>query len=166
MSLSNHLLQSFEHQRALHKHNLDNPDTAQRRQPFTPQYIITEPQPKPVYDPPASEAYSTVHGKPTRGWSGSSHTIPKVEPEDQVPPITQKPPQNMASSTNPFAATPLTAVSSWDMGGSEPPSTAVHMGLSEYTAGQISTLQSRLAKKLGPEYINNRPGPGGGPQLR
>lgn len=40
------------------------------------------------------------------------------------------------------------------------------MLMSEYTAGQMATLQSRLAKKLGPEYITKRPGPGGGPKLR
>lgn len=39
------------------------------------------------------------------------------------------------------------------------------MRMSEYTAGQIATLQSRLQKQLGPEYINHRPGPGGGPAL-
>lgn len=34
--------------------------------------------------------------------------------------------------------------------------------ISEYTAQQIATLQSRLEKKLGPEYISSRPGPSGG----
>ncbi|KAF2149508.1 recombination protein Rad52, partial [Myriangium duriaei CBS 260.36] len=34
--------------------------------------------------------------------------------------------------------------------------------LSEYTATQIATLQSRLDKQLGPEYISTRPGAGGG----
>lgn len=33
---------------------------------------------------------------------------------------------------------------------------------SEYTAQQIATLQSRLEKQLGPEYISTRPGNGGG----
>ncbi|KAK4496231.1 hypothetical protein PRZ48_012211 [Zasmidium cellare] len=33
---------------------------------------------------------------------------------------------------------------------------------SEYTAKQIATLQSRLEKQLGPEYISTRPGNGGG----
>ncbi|GAM89719.1 hypothetical protein ANO11243_077580 [Dothideomycetidae sp. 11243] len=34
--------------------------------------------------------------------------------------------------------------------------------LSEYTATEIATLQSRLDKQLGPEYISTRPGAGGG----
>lgn len=38
----------------------------------------------------------------------------------------------------------------------EPP---VH--ISEYTAKEIATLQSRLDKQLGPEYISSRPGAGG-----
>ena len=32
----------------------------------------------------------------------------------------------------------------------------------EYTAQEIATLQSRLDKQLGPEYISSRPAPGGG----
>ncbi|KAF2461257.1 hypothetical protein BDY21DRAFT_278793, partial [Lineolata rhizophorae] len=34
--------------------------------------------------------------------------------------------------------------------------------MSEYTPQEIATLQSRLHKQLGPEYINSRPGQGGG----
>ncbi|RMZ88534.1 hypothetical protein DV736_g4227, partial [Chaetothyriales sp. CBS 134916] len=34
--------------------------------------------------------------------------------------------------------------------------------VSEYTAVEIATLQSRLDKQLGPEYISSRSGPGGG----
>ncbi|KAK5663046.1 hypothetical protein OQA88_6462 [Cercophora sp. LCS_1] len=33
--------------------------------------------------------------------------------------------------------------------------------MSEYTAQEIATLQSRLEKQLGPEYISSRPGPSG-----
>jgi DNA repair and recombination protein RAD52 len=33
--------------------------------------------------------------------------------------------------------------------------------ISDYTAQEIATLQSRLEKQLGPEYISSRPGPGG-----
>ena len=33
------------------------------------------------------------------------------------------------------------------------------------TAKRIATLQAKLNKKLGPEYISQRPGPGGGPKL-
>lgn len=34
--------------------------------------------------------------------------------------------------------------------------------ITEYTAAEIATLQSRLEKQLGPEYISTRPGAGGG----
>ena len=37
--------------------------------------------------------------------------------------------------------------------------------LSEATAKKIATLQAKLNQKLGPEYISQRPGPGGGPKL-
>ncbi|KAI9874861.1 MAG: DNA repair protein rad52, partial [Watsoniomyces obsoletus] len=33
--------------------------------------------------------------------------------------------------------------------------------ISEYTAQEIATLQSRLDKQLGPEYISSRPGAAG-----
>lgn len=39
------------------------------------------------------------------------------------------------------------------------------MGLSESTTMQIAALQAKLNQKLGPEYISQRPGPGGGPKL-
>ncbi|KAG1736133.1 Rad52/22 family double-strand break repair protein-domain-containing protein [Suillus paluster] len=39
------------------------------------------------------------------------------------------------------------------------------MDLSEDTAIKIATLQAKLNKQLGPEYISQRPGPGGGPKL-
>ncbi|KAG6868534.1 hypothetical protein C0993_001422 [Termitomyces sp. T159_Od127] len=37
--------------------------------------------------------------------------------------------------------------------------------LSEATAMKIAALQAKLNQKLGPEYISQRPGPGGGPKL-
>ncbi|KZT04465.1 recombination protein Rad52 [Laetiporus sulphureus 93-53] len=37
--------------------------------------------------------------------------------------------------------------------------------ISEETAQKIASLQAKLDKKLGPEYISQRPGPGGGPKL-
>jgi DNA repair and recombination protein RAD52 len=37
--------------------------------------------------------------------------------------------------------------------------------VSEATAAKIAALQAKLDQKLGPEYISQRPGPGGGPKL-
>jgi len=37
--------------------------------------------------------------------------------------------------------------------------------ISTQTAVEIATLQAKLNKQLGPEYISTRPGPGGGPKL-
>lgn len=37
--------------------------------------------------------------------------------------------------------------------------------VSEATANKIAELQAKLERKLGPEYISQRPGPGGGPKL-
>ena len=39
------------------------------------------------------------------------------------------------------------------------------MDMSEESAKKIATLQAKLDKRLGPEYISQRPGPGGGPKL-
>jgi recombination DNA repair RAD52 pathway protein len=41
-----------------------------------------------------------------------------------------------------------------------------HRRFSAWSEEKIATLQSRLARKLGPEYVTQRPGPGGGPKLR
>ena len=38
---------------------------------------------------------------------------------------------------------------------------SANVDLSAQTAQQIATLQAKLDKKLGPEYISQRPGPGG-----
>jgi DNA repair and recombination protein RAD52 len=37
--------------------------------------------------------------------------------------------------------------------------------LSEESAVKVATLQAKLNKQLGPEYISTRPGPSGGPKL-
>ena len=37
--------------------------------------------------------------------------------------------------------------------------------LSEATAKKIATMQAKLNQKLGPEFVSQRPGPGGGPKL-
>ncbi|KAH9936018.1 hypothetical protein B0H21DRAFT_825553 [Amylocystis lapponica] len=42
---------------------------------------------------------------------------------------------------------------------------ASFMGMSEDTADRLAALQAKLNKKLGPEFISQRPGPGGGPKL-
>ncbi|KAG2139509.1 hypothetical protein BD769DRAFT_1432262 [Suillus cothurnatus] len=42
---------------------------------------------------------------------------------------------------------------------------SLSMDMSDDTAIKIATLQAKLNKKLGPEYISQRPGPGGGPKL-
>ena len=39
------------------------------------------------------------------------------------------------------------------------------MDVSEESSRKIAALQAKLDKKLGPEYISQRPGPGGGPKL-
>jgi DNA repair and recombination protein RAD52 len=45
------------------------------------------------------------------------------------------------------------------------PFTTSGLPISEETAKKIATLQVKLDQKLGPEYISQRPGPGGGPKL-
>lgn len=45
------------------------------------------------------------------------------------------------------------------------PHDSYFMELTQDSAQKIATLQAKLNKKLGPEYISQRPGPGGGPKL-
>ncbi len=39
------------------------------------------------------------------------------------------------------------------------------MEMTQESERKIAELQVKLNKKLGPEYISQRPGPGGGPKL-
>lgn len=48
---------------------------------------------------------------------------------------------------------------------SQPSFSFANDSISEETARKIATLQVKLDQKLGPEYISQRPGPGGGPKL-
>lgn len=57
-----------------------------------------------------------------------------------------------SSSANGAMTTTTTAANPFE----EPP-----RRMSEYTAQEIATLQARLDKKLGPEYISSRPGASG-----
>lgn len=38
--------------------------------------------------------------------------------------------------------------------------------VTSWSEERVAQLQARLARKLGPEYVTQRPGPGGGPKLR
>src|SRR6266446_4472419 len=56
--------------------------------------------------------------------------------------------------------TPLSQ-QSFSFGGFRNPNDSI----SEDTAKKIASLQAKLNQKLGPEFISQRPGPGGGPKL-
>ena len=47
-----------------------------------------------------------------------------------------------------------------------PSSATTASGFSRWSEEKIAALQVRLTKRLGPEYVTQRPGPGGGPKLR
>jgi hypothetical protein len=197
MALSTHLLHSFEHQQALSTHRqlypTQNPSV--KREPFTPQYIITEPPPPaPQYNPHPSAAYNGSHGKPLPDQS-TTRMDPSAVQGDRKPPITQRAPK---AASHAFAMPPPSPLNTWEHHApADPtPSTSFYGGgggfgqtqnqyhtqtqypqtqqgentqfmqMSAYTAGQIATLQSRLQKQLGPEYIMERKGPSGGPTLR
>lgn len=114
------------------------------QQPFAQQYIISGP---PQFTSVPSESYGPQHGMANPYMPATPNAQAGLNPH-----MTQMAPAANASyQSNGFG----------NGGGFTAP-----MLMSEYTAGQIATLQSRLAKKLGPEYITKRPGPGGGPKLR
>lgn len=56
-------------------------------------------------------------------------------------------------------------VSPWAMSQAHMP-TATPGRFTTWSEEKVATLQVRLSRKLGPEYITQRPGPGGGPKLR
>lgn len=56
-------------------------------------------------------------------------------------------------------------MSPWGMSqGNIPPPTPGRF--TTWSEEKVANLQVRLTRKLGPEYITQRPGPGGGPKLR
>ncbi|KAF9477808.1 hypothetical protein BDN70DRAFT_810022 [Pholiota conissans] len=57
------------------------------------------------------------------------------------------------------------AQQSFSFFGSQAQSSFTNDSISEETAKKIAALQVKLDQKLGPEYISQRPGPGGGPKL-
>lgn len=65
------------------------------------------------------------------------------------------------NSNVPFPSTPFPAL----LDPSQLPPEPTYYDISVATHKQIATLQSKLDQKLGPEYISQRPGPGGGPKL-
>jgi len=70
-----------------------------------------------------------------------------------------------AMSFNPMMhGTPL-AQQSFSLFGSQFGFNNPNDSISEDTAKKIASLQAKLNQKLGPEYISQRPGPGGGPKL-
>ncbi|KAJ9120757.1 hypothetical protein QFC22_002688 [Naganishia vaughanmartiniae] len=122
------------------------PSGNQQQQPFAQQYIISGP-PGPQFSSVPTEAFGNQHGSlnpylPTQQSNAQQGMNPYM--------TEMAPAANASYRSNGFG----------NGGGFTAP-----MLMSEYTAGQIATLQSRLSKKLGPEYITKRPGPGGGPKL-
>lgn len=61
----------------------------------------------------------------------------------------------------PFPSTPFPAL----LDPSQLPPEPTYYDISVATHKQIATLQAKLDQRLGPEYISQRPGPGGGPKL-
>ena len=99
----------------------------------------------------------------------SNHLVDTYERKPVIPP---RPPSRPSYPPNPSLATPfgdrtLDADSSWMSGhGGFAGSSTTMSGFSRWSEERIASLQVRLARKLGPEYVTQRPGPGGGPKLR
>lgn len=95
-----------------------------------------------------------------------------VESYEQKLPMYPEQPFRPAHPVTPSLATPfgnrtMDPDASWMSGhGAYPGSNASAAGFSRWSEEKIAALQVRLARKLGPEYVTQRPGPGGGPKLR
>jgi hypothetical protein len=55
---------------------------------------------------------------------------------------------------------------SWISGHGESSMMSNGSRITSWSEERVAQLQARLARKLGPEYVTQRPGPGGGPKLR
>lgn len=98
----------------------------------------------------------------------SAQLVDQYEKKPYIPPpsVTRPFQQPLPSMSTSFGDRTMNSDMSW----------ASHVGanstlggpsrLSQWSEERIAALQVRLAKKLGPEYVTQRPGPGGGPKLR
>jgi DNA repair and recombination protein RAD52 len=90
----------------------------------------------------------------------SGHLVDQFHPNN---PLNSSIVSNGPMSFNPSMHGTPYAQQSFSFFGSEP--SFANDSISEETARRIATLQVKLDQKLGPEYISQRPGPGGGPKL-
>lgn len=101
----------------------------------------------------------------------SAHMVDSFERKPSYAPYTSsRPPRPTMPQTpfTPFGADQSFAGDSWIEGhGYPPPRPSGSVGgFSRWSEEKVAALQMRLAKKLGPEFVTQRPGPGGGPKLR
>lgn len=87
---------------------------------------------------------------------------PPIPPEPLIRPFQHPPP----SMSTPFGNRTMDGDASWMSHGAAPDSTLGQQRFSQWSEEKVAALQVRLARKLGPEYVTQRPGPGGAQKLR
>jgi len=99
----------------------------------------------------------------------SAHLIDQFEKKPYLPPppLTRPIQQPLPSMSTPFVNRTMDSDTSWmSHGGAANTTLGGPSRFSQWSEEKVAALQVRLAKKLGPEYVTQRPGPGGGPKLR
>ena len=105
-----------------------------------------------------------------------SYSAQRIEAYERKPVIHPYTPQHSSRSPHPPFRTPQqndTASgqvdpndTAWTSQQGFPSSSALFPRFSQWSEEKVATLQARLSRKLGPEYVTQRPGPSGGPKLR
>ncbi len=105
-----------------------------------------------------------------------SHSAHLIEAHERKPIIHPYSPQPPSRLPHPVPRTPYQTGNdsrtmdpndtTWISQHGYPPSTAPISRFSQWSEEKVANLQARLSRKLGPEYVTQRPGPAGGPKLR
>lgn len=105
---------------------------------------------------------------PITPMSHSTHLVDKYEERKPMIPAHLRPPAagpSRAQPPNPMQMK-QEADGSWYSHHGDTSMSANTTVRSQWSAEKTEQLQQRLARRLGPEYVTQRPGPGGGPKLR
>ncbi|ORX39675.1 hypothetical protein BD324DRAFT_614563 [Kockovaella imperatae] len=93
------------------------------------------------------------------------YMAPPISPWPQSVYRAGHPPQPPQPFQTPVNTTMNDGDSSWMMGHGMSSQVSGMGGFTKWSEERVAALQVRLARKLGPEYVTQRPGPSGGPKL-
>jgi hypothetical protein len=95
----------------------------------------------------------------------SAHLVDQYEDRKPMIPPYLRPNQQGDPNPNPMQVK-QDPDQSWYTNHGDTSMTSNTSRVTTWSEERVEQLQARLRRKLGPEYVTQRPGPGGGPKLR